>query len=146
MNYLTSEMRIFGWDCPLFGVLYHHGRVHSAPTPIPENCRDSEIPLMRLAYIIPRLIYYRQTKVNTRSGWVFSTYDGICIGDLFVSLKTDWFYKCNFGKASFVKKTSGCRAVSPHHRHGVLACKFFYKSGFPSAEEFQKKEVNKRCQ
>jgi len=33
VNYPASEMRSFGWDCTRYGVPYHHGRVHTAPTP-----------------------------------------------------------------------------------------------------------------
>ena len=33
VNYLASKMRGFGWVYTLTGVPYHHGRVHSAPTP-----------------------------------------------------------------------------------------------------------------
>ncbi|RTZ61489.1 MAG: hypothetical protein DSZ31_00225 [Gammaproteobacteria bacterium] len=34
VNYPASKMRSFGWVYTLFGVPYHHGRVHSTPTPI----------------------------------------------------------------------------------------------------------------
>jgi len=33
VNYLTSQMRGFGWVYTLFGVPYHRRRVHTAPTP-----------------------------------------------------------------------------------------------------------------
>jgi len=33
VNYPASKMRSFGWVYTVRAVPYHHGRVHSAPTP-----------------------------------------------------------------------------------------------------------------
>ena len=42
VNYPASKMRGFGWVCTLKGVPYHHGEVHTPPTPTyPAIQRDS---------------------------------------------------------------------------------------------------------